>query len=377
MPNSLLPQKNSQLFSNFFSKLKDPRRTNKGNFFYSLEEILFLSVSAVISGADSWTSIHLFGKSKLGWLQQFYPYKNGIPSHDVLGKVFAALDPVDFSRCFTDWINSIAELTQGEVVAIDGKCVRRSGDKQAGKSALHIVSAYAAENCLCLGQEAVDEKSNEITAIPKLLDLLAVQGCIVTIDAIGCQKEVAKTIIEKGADYLLMVKDNQKGLKEQVEKVFAIAGKTDVNQQVDLGHGRIEKRVCQVSDQLQFLDDKEEWKAMKSIVQITSERIIKQTGGNSRETRYYISSLPADAKMINKAVRQHWAVENKLHWVLDVIFKEDASLKKQGNSARNFNIIAKMALSLIDQEKSTKMSKPSKRLRAALDDSYRAKILKV
>lgn len=338
MPNSLDTQKKFPLFSPYFSSLKDPRRTRKGHFFYPLDEILFLCISAVISGADSWTSIHLFGKAKVEWLRQYFPYERGIPSHDVLGKVFAALDPGEFSKCFTDWVNSIAELSQGEVVAIDGKSICKSGDKEKGKSALHVVSAYAVENRLCLGQEVVDEKSNEITAIPKLLDLLAIKGCIVSIDAMGCQKEIAKKIVSRESDYLLMVKDNQKGLKEQIEKVFSITGKTDVNQENDLGHGRIEKRVCQVTDELQFLDGKDEWEALRSIVRIKSERINKQTGECSKETRYYISSLPAKASIINKAVRQHWAIENNLHWTLDVIFKEDDALKKKGNSALNYKL---------------------------------------
>lgn len=377
MANRDLDQKVHPAFSSFFSELKDPRRISKGNHLYSLEEILFLTIAAVVSGADTWTSISLFGRAKLDWLSKFYPYKNGIPSHDVLGKVFAALDSGAFSKCFVSWIDSISRISSGEVVSIDGKTLRGSGDKSTGKSALHVVSAFATANGLCLGQVKVDSKSNEITAIPELLELLALKGCIVTLDAMGCQKNIAGAIKEKEADYLLMVKGNQKELKDQAEKLFSITPVKAKYSSNELGHGRIEHRICEVVDQLEFLDGREEWPGLKSVVRITSERMIKQTGMGTTETRYYITSLKADAKLIHDAVRSHWAVENNLHWSLDVIFKEDASLKKKDHSALNFNIIAKMALTLIDQEKSTKKSKPSKRLLAALDDRYRAKILKV
>lgn len=377
MPNLKASPENLPGFSSFFADLKDPRRIDKGNHKYPLQEIFFLCIAAVISGADTWTSISVFGKSKLDWLQKWYPYENGTPSHDALGKVFAALEPGAFSRCFIFWVNSIANTTSGEVVAIDGKTICRSADKGKGKSALHVVSAFASANGLCLGQLAVDSKSNEITAIPELLELLAIKGCTVTIDAMGCQKNIAKTIVEKDADYILMVKGNQKGLKEQIEKMFSLNPVASENKEFDLGHGRIEHRKCEVINHLDFLDDRQEWPGLKSVVRITSERISKDTGKETKETRYYISSLDTDAKSINRAVRSHWSVENRLHWVLDVVFKEDASLKKKDNSALNYNIIAKMALTLIDREKSTKKSKPSKRLFAALDDNYRAKLLRV
>ncbi len=376
MRDSKILQKYHLVFHHFFSELKDPRRTTKGNHLCPLNEILFLCISAVVSGADNWTSVSLFGRSKINWLKQYFPYENGIPSHDVLGKVFAALDADAFSQCFIAWVGSIAKLTNGEVIAIDGKTICNSDDKDAGKSALHVVSAFAAENRLCLGQKAVDAKSNEITAIPQLLELIAIKGCTITIDAMGCQKSIAKSIVDKEADYLLMVKGNQEELKQQVEKVFSISPIKDKCQTIEMGHGRIEHRKCQVIDQLDFLDDKQDWAELKSIARITSKRICKQTGKESTETRYYISSLPTDAAKINKAIRNHWAVENNLHWSLDVIFKEDDSLKKKGNSALNYNTITKMALTLIDRERSTKKSKPSKRLLAALDDNYRTEVLK-
>jgi predicted transposase YbfD/YdcC len=364
-----------QVFSHYFSGMKDPRRTNKGHHLYPLEEILFLCISAVISGMDDWTSISLFGRSKLVWLRQYFPYRHGIPSHDVIGKVFAALEPTQFSKCFSEWINSIAELTGGEVVAIDGKTLCGSDNKETGKSAFHVVSAYASGNRLCLGQLAVPEKSNEITAIPALLRLLTVKDCIVTIDAMGCQKDIAKTIIDKQADYILMVKDNQEELKEQVEKVFSLNSKTEADITIDAGHGRIEQRACQAIDNLIFLDGKEEWKGLKSIAKVISERTDKRSGKKSTETRYYISSLPAKPKVIAGAIRSHWAIENNLHWTLDLLFKEDASLKKKGNSALNYNIIAKMALSIIEKEKESKYSKPMKRRMAALDDQFRSKLI--
>ena len=377
MHNSSVPKAEHEnpSFNNYFQSLNDPRRTNKGNFFYPLNEILFLTISAVISGADGWTMIQEFGNTKLDWLRKFFPYTKGIPSHDVLGKLFAKLDHKEFSNCFANWINSISSFTNGQVVAIDGKTIRKSNNRNDSKAALHVVSAYASENRLCIGQEVVDEKSNEITAIPKLLRLLELKGCIVTIDAMGCQKQIAKDILKQKADYLLMVKGNQQGLKEQLEKLFQKGEIAETYTDVDSGHGRIESRTCQVITNLNFLDDKSQWIGLKSIVRITSERCDKNLDKTSRETRYYISSLPGNAEQINNAIRQHWTVENNLHWSLDVLFKEDASLKKKGNSAVNYNIILKLALAMLEKEKSRKLSKPAKRLTAALNDKYRERIL--
>lgn len=377
MPNSSTKEQSEiPSFTNFFNSLEDPRRIDKGNYFYPLQEILFLSISAVISGADGWTMIHEFGKAKLDWLRKFFPYEKGIPSHDVLGKLFSKLDDKEFSKCFTSWINSLSEFTEGEVVAIDGKTICKSNIKSKSKSALHVVSAYASENRLCLGQEVVDQKSNEITAIPNLLKLLELKGCIVTIDAMGCQKEIAKAIRKKEADYVLMVKGNQPNLKEQVEKIFQRGSTTNIDTHVDSGHGRVEIRTCEVITDLTFLDDKEQWADIKSIIRLESERHDKVSGKTTHETRYYISSLNTTAEQANKVIRKHWAIENNLHWSLDVLFKEDASLKKNGNSASNYNIILKQALAMIEKEKSRKLSKPVKRLTAALDDKYRERILK-
>jgi len=369
-------QKNYPVFQSHFFPLKDPRRINKGNYYFPLTEILFLTISAIISGADSWTSISQFGETKLTWLRNYFPYEAGVPSHDVLGKLFARLDHKEFIQCFANWINSISKITDGEVVAIDGKTICKSDDKSTGKSALHVVSAYASKNKLCLGQRVVNEKSNEITAIPELLKILDIQGCIITIDAMGCQKKIAKDIVKKKADYLLMVKDNQKELKQQVEKMFSRGKPTKTNKQFDVGHGRVETRTCDVIDDLLFMDVKDQWIGLKSVVRVHSECYNKQTGKTSQQNRYYISSLSADAKKINNAVRSHWSIENNLHWTLDVIFKEDASLKKKGNSAINYNIMIKLALALIEKEKSQKISKPAKRFTAALDDNYRDLILK-
>ena len=374
MPYSQIQDNEYPVFHSYFSSLTDPRRINRGNFDYPLEEILFLVIAAVISGANGWTAIETFGVDKLDWLRKYYPYENGTPSDDVLGKLFSRLDSKEFSECFSRWINSIVELTEGEVVAIDGKSIRGSRDLSAGKSMLHVVSAFAAKNRLCLGQEVVGQKSNEITAIPMLLDLLEIKGCIVTIDAMGCQKKIAEKIIKKKADYLLMVKGNQPELKQQVEKVFQIEKPISSDIMTDIGHGRSEIRTCETIDNLQFLDGKEEWKNLKTIVKITSERYNKQTEFSSTEVRYYISSMISESSKINKAVRSHWAIENNLHWNLDVVFNEDDSLKKKGNSASNFNIILKMALSMLENEK-TKMSKPNKRLKSALSDPYREKVL--
>lgn len=323
------PKNPTRLSPYFYSDLKDHRRTSKGNHLYPLQEILFLSIAAVISGSDSWTSIHLFGKTKLDWLRKFFPFEHVIPLHDVLGNVFSALDPAALSKCFISWIDSIASISSGEIVSIDGKTIFSSDDKAKGIPAFHVVSAFAHANGLRLGQVAVDSKSNEIIAIPKLLDLLVIKGCMVTLDAMGCQKSIAEVIREKEADYVFTLKDNQKELRCQVEKLFSITQTNAMSESWDLGHGRIEHRKCEVNEQFQFLDVGDQWAGLKTIAKITSKRIIKQTGKETTETRFYITSLQADPKLISHAIRSHWAVENKLHWSLDVIFKEDASLKKK------------------------------------------------
>lgn len=357
-------------------KLKDPRRLTKGNYQYPLNEIFLLVISAVISGTEDWIGIDLFGKAKLNWLRQYLPYKNGTPSHDVLGKLFARIDIENFQDVFIEWVNSISKTTDNEIIAIDGKTIRGSGDSAISNSAIHIVSAFASKQNLCFGQTSVNEKSNEITAIPKLLDLIAIKGAVVTIDAMGCQKDIAKKIIEKGADYTLMVKDNQKELKEQVEKIFELYKDKESDEIISSGHGRVETRKCEMISDLRFLDDKEHWEKLKSVVRISSTRYIKKTKKESEEIRYYITSLLPDSKKMNDIVRSHWSVENNLHWRLDVIFNEDKLSKRKDNSAANFNIICKMAMTLIDKESSKKISLQKKRLIAAWNDNYREKILK-
>jgi len=372
--------KDSQLNANTiamsFENLKDPRRTNKGNLCYPLTEIVFLVISAVISGSNDWTSIEVFGKSQLEWLRKFFPYKSGIPSHDTLGTVFALIDSQNFNDCFVKWINLVVNLSDEEIIAIDGKRLRGSYDTASGKAAIHMVSAFAATNGICLGQVATDKKSNEITAIPKLLELLDIKGCIITIDAMGCQKKIAEEIRKKEADYLFGVKGNQEELSEQVQKIFSIE-KGAIDQITDCGHGRVETRKCTVIDNLTFLDGKEEWKDLKSVIKIESERFNKLSGIKSNETRYYISSLKSTPEKFNQIVRKHWSIENNLHWVLDVTFNEDKSRKRKDNSALNFNIITKIAMSMIKEDTDKKTSMVKKRYKAALDQKYREIILKV
>lgn len=366
----------NKTFQSNFSSLQDPRRTTKGNFTYSLEEILFLTISAVISGCNTWVSIAEFGRLKKDWLRKFYHYKR-MPSHDAIGDLFCILDQQKFGECFMNWINEVSTKTNSEVVALDGKTVRGAASK-GNKFPLHIVTAFCTKNRLCLGQQSVDEKSNEITAIPKLLDLLTLDGCTVTIDAMGCQTLIAEKIREKNADYILQVKDNQKILKEQLEDIFNSKTSRKTNEKFNMGHGRIEHRKCEaIATGLTILDGIENWKDLKTLVRIESNRTIKKTGEKSKEYRYYITSLADDAEVLNKRIRNHWGIENNLHWNLDVIFKEDGQLKRKGNSAENFNIISKTALGLIENELTAQISKPLKRLRASLDDTYRELILKV
>lgn len=363
------------LFLELISQIKDHRRTIKGNIRHPLAEIMFLTLSAVVSGANTWQAVETFGNAKLDWLRIYFPYKHKTPSDATLGTFFGALDTKSFSQFFIAFTKMLAQKNS-QVIAIDGKTIRGIAS-QFGSTPLHIVSAFCEKNRLTLCQEVVADKSNEIDAIPNLLDLLDIKGSTISIDAMGCQRNIAEKIIEKKGDYILQVKDNQKGLKEQIVKLFIGQSIANEAKMVDIGHGRVERRTCLVIDNLTFLDDKENWVGLKTIVQIRSEVYEKKTQIKTESTRYYISSLKADAKTLNENIRSHWAIENNLHWNLDVIFKEDFALKRKGNSASNFNIISKMALSMLDAEKTKNKSKPLKRQTASLLDSYRELILGV
>jgi len=356
--------------------LKDPRRTDKGHYYYPLEEILLLVISAVICGYTDWELVAAFGREKLQWLRRFYPYSEGIPGQGALSALFRRLDTDCFNTCFTDWVNAVSELTDGEVVAIDGKTICGSGGPGRAKSAVHIVSAYATGARLCLGQQAVGQKSNEITAIPRLLSLLSIKGCTVTIDAMGCQREIARQIVESKAHYVLAVKDNNRELAEQVSKMFRTKTPDSTYRTLDAGHGRIEERTCEAIGDLAFLDGRQLWKGLASVARVVSVRTDKRTGASTQQIRYYISSLAPDAARIGEAVRSHWAIENKLHWQLDVTMGEDAALKRKDNSAKNFNIISKLVLAILEKDETTKGSKNKKRQKATLDDNYREALIR-
>ncbi|MGA2046150.1 MAG: ISAs1 family transposase [Terracidiphilus sp.] len=356
----------------YFSELRDPRIER--NREHLLEEILLIAIAAVLSGAESWNDIADFGEDKREWLQAFLTLPSGIPSHDTFNRVFAALDPEEMERGFVAWVSSIAKLTAGEVVAIDGKTL--CGTREAGKKTLvHMVSAWASANNLVLAQRKVDEKSNEITAIPKLLNALELAGTVVTVDAMGCQREIASLIIEKKADYVLAVKGNQGLLAEQVRESLLLLNADAVSEEIDCGHGRVEQRRCSVIADLSMVDKALEWASLKGLVRIESERYHKATGKTEREIRYYITSLRPDAALLNRVIRQHWGIENKLHWVLDVGFGEDLDRKRAGNAAQNFSLLNRLAMNLLKQETTFKRGIKGKRLKAAWNQPYLLKLL--
>lgn len=357
----------------FFSGLTDPRveRTKA----HMLEDILFIAIASVICGAESWNDMENFGKAKEKWLRTFLCLPEGIPSHDTFNRVFSALNPDELESSFISWTRSVARLTDNEVVSIDGKSMR--GTREHGsKSIVHMVSAWASQNHIVLGQLKVSEKSNEITAIPKLLDLLVIKGCIVTIDAMGCQKNIVSAIAGKEADYLIAVKGNQGNLQEQMEDSFRFLPAVSVSEDTDCCHGRVETRRCSVVCDLSLIENREEWQNLRSLIKIETERYDKCRQTTLKETRMYISSLKADAELINKSVRSHWGVENSLHWVLDVAFNEDHSRKRAGNAAQNFSLINRITLNLLKNEMSAKVGVKGKRLKAGWDNDYLLKILK-
>jgi predicted transposase YbfD/YdcC len=356
----------------YFSELRDPRveRTRE----HLLEEILLMALAAVLSGAGSWNEIEGYCKAKSLWLKSFLKLPGGIPSHDTFNRVISALDPAEFEKGFAAWVGSIAKLTAGEVVAIDGKALR--GTREPGKATLvHMVSAWASANNLVLAQRRVDEKSNEITAIPKLLDALALSGTVVTLDAMGCQKSIAEKIVAKQADYVLAVKENQGHLLEEIRDSFRMLPADAVAEEIDCERGRVESRRCSVIADLSLVERASEWASLQGLVRIEAERFHKTTGKTERETRFYITSLKPEAERLNQAIRQHWSIENKLHWALDVSFGEDLDRKRRVNAAQNFSVLNRIALNLLQQDKTTKLGIKGKRLKAGWDNDYLLKIL--
>lgn len=372
--------KASSLFEHF-AELEDPRieRTK----LHQLSDILVITVCAVICGADNWVEVEGFGRAREEWLVQLLGLSNGIPSHDTFGRVYALLDAGQVEACFLSWVQELHQLTKGQLLAIDGKMVRRSHDQAREKRPLHLVSVWAAANRVVLAQTEVDAKGNEIGAIPVLLKMLEVSGCIVTIDAIGCQKSIVQLLTERGADYVLALKRNQIQLHNDVEQMFKgeqehefVHLPHDYHQTVEKGHGRIELRRCWATASPEYLDyvnpDKE-WTQLQSLVMVECERRLPDH--TSYETRYFISSLPPNAKQLLDATRGHWGIENSVHWVLDIAFREDESRIRLGNAQHNLAIVRRMALNLLRHEKTAKVGIAAKRKLAGWNPNYLLKVL--
>ena len=363
-----------------FESLPDPRIDRQKR--HNLIDIITITICAVLSGAEAWTHIEDFGKSNQKWLHSFLELPNGIPSHDTFGRFFSLLDPEDFQGAFLQWVQSTNDIFKSQNISIDGKCLRRSHDKSNDKSAIYMVSAWASDNKLVLGQVKTDEKSNEITAIPKLLRVLEIEGCIVTIDAAGCQKKIATQIRSQGGDYLLALKGNQGNLRDYVEDYFMAATENHFNavphdyfETTDAGHGRVEVRKHYTIDQFGDFPGKRAWKDLQTICMVESERHIGDTV--SMERRYYITSLPSNAKQFASSVRAHWGVENNLHWCLDVGFREDDCRVRKDHAPENFAVIRHIALNLLTKEKTHKGGIKAKRLKSAWDDDYLPKVLEM
>jgi len=363
----------------YFSELEDPRmnRTRR----HLLTDILTISICAFICGANGWTQVEEFGRAKLKWFRTFLLLPKGIPSHDTFGRVFAKLDPTAFEACFRRWIEALAEKTNGRLIAVDGKTLRHSFDHANQKAAIHMVSAWSEANHLVLGQVATEEKSNEITAIPKLLKLLDIQDAVISIDAMGCQKAIAEQIIDQQGDYLLALKANQGGLYEEVVLLFDQCIRDDCQgvvyataQTVNGGHGRVEQRRVWTTWEVDWFTERKLWKGLHCFVCVEAKRTIN--GETSIERRYYICSLDGkDPNRILSLARGHWGVENRLHWSLDVQFREDESRIRQGYASENYSRLNRIALNLLKQQTSHKVGIQTKRLRAGWDHDYLLKVL--
>lgn len=362
-----------------FRNLEDPRADYLVD--HQLLDIIGLTICAVVCGADTWVDIENYGRAKQVWLKGFLELANGIPSHDTIGRLFAAIDPEALQACFLSWVKSIAQVSQGEVIAIDGKTVRHSYDKEVGKGAIHMVSAWATQNRLVLGQVKVDEKSNEITAIPQLLKVLALNGCVVTIDAMGAQKEIARQIVEAGGDYILSLKGNQSNIHEDVRQLFDWTRKIgfrdiphEFHQTVNGGHGRIEIRRHWLLDRVEHLVDSQLWVGLKRVGLVEAERRLPGQEPTV-ERRYYLLSLDGGVERFAQGVRSHWGIENQLHWVLDVAFNEDASRVRKDHAPENLALMRHVALNLLRQDSSAKGGIKAKRLKAGWDNDYLLHVL--
>jgi|tagenome__1003787_1003787.scaffolds.fasta_scaffold20754338_1 predicted transposase YbfD/YdcC len=363
----------------YFAGMPDHRHPSY--IIHPLPTIIGITIAAVICGAQDWYDVEDYGIEKKEWLGQFLDVSNGIPSHDTFNLFFRMADATELEACFERWVAEVVSLAEGCLISIDGKTLRGSSAGKEPGSFLHMVSAWCSDNHLVLAQQKVDDKSNEITAIPALLELLVVKGCLVTIDAMGCQVKIAEKIVDRQADYLLAVKENQEVLLDDMREAFSCTPAKDSYKHSQVGHGRVETRITSVITDTDWICNQQDWKNLCSLIKVEARRYDKKSGKEQNSERYFISSKKATAAYFHQAARMHWQIENNLHWMLDVIFGEDDSTKRAGNAAQNFSLINKVALNMIANHKdphnrgAKKISAKRKRNMAAWNNDYLLQIL--